>query len=82
MLHWNGTTLAFELNRKMRDAEVGLHALFDVAKHVGGFAQTPIVEQNVRRERVGAARNGPNVQIVHADDAAGFLQYAFRGHQD
>ena len=69
MLNGNRTLLAFELNRKMRDAEVGLDALLDVAQHIGGFAQTPVVEQHVRGERVGTAGDRPDVQVVHADDA-------------
>jgi hypothetical protein len=43
MLDWNRALFTLELDRKMRDAEVSLHALVDVAQHVGGFAQAAIV---------------------------------------
>jgi hypothetical protein len=44
MLDRDGTIVAFELYRQMRDSEVRFHAFVDIAQHFGGFAQTPIVE--------------------------------------
>ena len=66
----HGAALALELDRDVRDAEVALRASVDLAQHVGGFAETPVVEQHVRRERARSAADRPDVKVVHAGHAA------------
>jgi len=53
----------------MRYAEVLAGALVDLAQNGGSFAQTTIVEQHMRRQRVRAAADRPNVQIVNSGHA-------------
>src|SRR5579871_1782695 len=73
MLHDDGAIVAFELDRGVRDAEIGIETAMNVAQDGGRFAQPPIVEQNVRGKRVRTTGNRPYVQVVHAGDAANAL---------
>src|SRR5581483_8735377 len=68
--HVAGAALAFELDRRVADAEVVAERRLDRAQDRACVAEHAIVEDDVRGERVRPGPDRPHVEVVHAHDAA------------